>query len=96
MLKSIDWHDLSQKVDAKRPEHLPAPADLYAELDILGMDAVAAAARRSTDALYQIEVTFQNEVDFDSAVYERLQAQFDATRASFVQEARSALGIKAI
>jgi len=96
LLKSIDWRDLAQQVDAKRPKSLPAPVDLYAELDILGMDKVRAAAASANRALYDIELWTQTRSEFDSDKYSELQGIFDQRRLSYVKAVRQALDIKAL
>jgi hypothetical protein len=96
MLKSIDWADLAQKVDAERPTALPAPVDLYAELDVLGLDGVRAAARDCADALFEINLQVSQAEHFDGDLYARLQGAFDEYRAIFVAEVRRVLGITGI
>lgn len=95
LLKTFDWRDLGEKVDAKRPKYLPAPADLYAELNVLGLDGVAKSAEVASKALSAIESNIDGNPWHDPDAYPRLQAEYDVTREAFVKEVRRALGIKA-
>jgi hypothetical protein len=92
IVRSLDWRDLQEKVDAQFPTDLPPPVDINAAVDVLGMVDVGKAARACEAALSAIFIRTQSE-DWTSDELYAMQAVFDAARVELVKQINAILGV---
>lgn len=91
----LNDRDFQQRIGTPVRSEARAPADYFAEFEILGMRRVLASAVAAFEAYSPLQAMADEERPLDPAELERLQAVADGLRAAYIRDALASLRIKA-